>query len=274
MKDVWFRYQKDNETVKPKRRRKNTLTDQTGKGNIPFDCVLRNCTWSCAPGSIHALVGGNGCGKTTLLLLAACAYTPLRGRVSNTSHAQAYLPQDPQALFGCETVYDELREWQKNCSYQESDIAHICASLNIPYTPHADQTHKPSQLHGFEAQNPHDLSGGEQQLLALAKLILTKPDLLLLDEPTKGLDSDSQVRVIHLLKDISLQGTTIVLSTHNMALVLALADTVSMIFDGQIASCEPTDAFFSENLFFRPRKETCERLGIHPYWRSSSEDDS
>lgn len=240
--DVWFRY-------------KTPDGGMSGASGRPFGCVIYECDWTCERGCVHALVGGNGCGKTTMLLLASCALAPNRGRVENESRAQAYLPQDPAALFGCETVYDELHEWQNGCAYTEHDIRRICDMLAIPY---GDE----HGAHRLGTQNPHDLSGGQQQLLALAKVTLTSPDLLLLDEPTKGLDGIACMRVIDVLRRMSRDGTTIVLATHDMAVVAALADTVSTIFDGQIASTEPTRSFFCENLFFRPNARTCKRIGM------------
>lgn len=260
---VWFRYAEQGRQNGKKARLRRHVYKRTqdmvdGK---PFGCVLTDLDWQCFKGQIHAIVGGNGCGKSTMLLLASCAAMPSRGHVINNAKAQAYMPQEPASLFGCETVAEELHEWQHTCAYTDTDIDQICAHLHIPY-------HRAS----FITQNPQDLSGGQKQLLALAKLLLTKPDLLLLDEPFKGLDADALAYVIQALQHASDGGTTIVFSTHNMACVAALAETVSMIFDGSIASCEPVRSFFHKNMFFRPLQGACERLQIPLPWDDGVDD--
>lgn len=100
--------------------------------------------------------------------------------------------------------------------------------------------------------HPYDLSGGQQQLLALAKLLLVKPRVLLLDEPTKGLDMAARCAVCELLDEVAAEGATVVVATHDLELVEHLADEVSMIFDGEVASTEPTERFFQGNVYYRP----------------------
>lgn len=134
--------------------------------------VLRGVSVQVARGSVHALVGGNGCGKSTLLRLMAGVHTPQRGKISHALRdSQALLPQDPKALFVCDTVEEELREWQQRCGYTEEDVTRIMARFGLG-------THA--------AQHPYDLSGGQQQKLAFAKVLLAKPQMLFLDEPNQG----------------------------------------------------------------------------------------
>ncbi len=205
------------------------------------DFVLRGMDLRVARGSIHAVIGGNGCGKSTLLRAIAGLMKPERGKLSNAlSTRQALLPQDPKALFVRDSVLEELQEWQRACGYSTADIAsalHRCG------------------LEERSALHPYDLSGGQQQLLALAKLTLTDPDLLLLDEPTKGLDPAARMHVARELIRLREQGRTIVLVTHDLAFASAVASEVSLLFDGQMACTQPAASFFEGSVFYRPDRD-------------------
>lgn len=101
------------------------------------------------------------------------------------------------------------------------------------------------------AAHPYDLSGGQRQLLALGKVLLVRPRLLLLDEPTKGLDRAARRRVAEVLEEERARGATIVMATHDLELVSGLANSVSLLFDGEVACTEPADEFFRNNIFYR-----------------------
>ncbi len=204
------------------------------------DWILRGFDLSCGPGGIHALVGGNGCGKSTLLKVIAGVLKPERGRVDNRLRAsQALLPQNPKALLVCDSVAEELREWQKSCGYTEADVEAAMAEFGLA---------------GMDERHPYDLSGGQQQLLAFAKLALTRPKLLLLDEPTKGLDPAAEVVLARAMRRLAQDGVTLVVSSHDLALVALLADTVTLVFDGESACDESAAEFFDGNIFYRPLK--------------------
>ncbi|MEG2477097.1 ABC transporter ATP-binding protein [Gordonibacter sp.] len=202
------------------------------------DWVLRGADLEVPAGSIHAIVGGNGCGKSTLLRVLAGVLKPERGRTRNAcSNEQALLPQDPKALFVCDSVREELAEWQQRCGYGELEVERALRRFGL-----ADAA----------GNHPYDLSGGQQQKLALAKVLLTRPRLVLLDEPTKGLDATSKLEVARLLGACAREGATIVLVTHDLAFASRVADRVSMLFDGEAACTETASAFFQRNLFYRP----------------------
>lgn len=201
------------------------------------DWVLRGLDLRIAPGSIHALVGGNGSGKSTLLALMAGTRKLQRGRALVEPQAKALLPQDPQALFSQETVEAELLEWSRLGGYTAARIDDMLEQTGLA---------RCASLH------PYDLSGGQQQLLALGKLLLMNPRLLLLDEPTKGLDNAMRALVAQVLIDQRRAGTTIVLATHDLDFVNQVADEVSLLFDGEVACTESTSAFFRSSTFFRP----------------------
>ena len=212
--DLWFRYDRDE----------------------PW--ALRGCDLEAACGSVHAVVGGNGSGKTTLLRLAAGLGRPARGRVRaepRLAARTALLPQDPKALFVCDSVEEELREWQAKAGYSEDDVMGVASRLG---------------LSGLGTAHPYDLSGGQQQLLALAKLLLASPLLLLLDEPTKGLDASAQAVLARELWRLRARGAAIVLATHDLNFVRQVADEVSLLFDGGVASTEKTPSFFGDSVFF------------------------
>ncbi len=200
--------------------------------------VVRGLDLDVRMGDVHAVVGGNGCGKSTLLRLAAGVLRPERGRVANRLAArQALLPQNPKALFVCDTVAEELREWQRGCGYGDDAVDAALGRFSL--AAHA-------------ARHPYDLSGGQQQLLAFAKILLTDPDLLLLDEPTKGLDTPTKRVLADAVRSCAGSGATVVLVTHDLAFAARVADRATMLFDGEAACTEPAGEFFAGNLFYRP----------------------
>lgn len=214
------------------------------------DWVLRGCNLSVYPSEMHALVGGNGSGKSTLLRLIAGVLKPERGRVRNMlSRTQAFLPQDPKALFVCDTVEEELTEWQRGCGYGDDAIEDMLARFDLT---------------ACRMRHPYDVSGGQQQKLALAKVLLTKPALLLLDEPTKGLDGASKCMVAQELCAFSQAGGTIVMATHDLSFASCVADVCTMLFDGEATCTEPTKAFFENNLFYRPQNDAFSQMWHSP----------
>lgn len=204
--------------------------------------VLRGVDVRVRQGSVHAFVGGNGCGKSTLLKVLSGIVKPQRGRLANALRAsQAMLPQDPKTLFVCDSVAEELDEWRQRCGYAKADEAKMLERFGL--VAHA-------------AQHPYDLSGGQQQKLAFAKLLLTGARLLLLDEPTKGLDAQACADAVRIVRGLADEGRTVVLVTHDLDFAYACADEVSMLFDGEVACTQPTSEFFAENLVYRPNEES------------------
>lgn len=201
------------------------------------DWVLRGLDLEVRQGEVHALVGGNGCGKSTLLALIAGTRRAQRGEVRSAISAKAMLPQDPKALFAEERVDEELMEWAHIGGYGADEVQAMMGELGL-----ADR----AGLH------PYDLSGGQRQMLALGKLLLVYPRLLLLDEPTKGLDRTAREYVAGMIEAARRDGVTVIVSTHDLAFVRRVADRVSLMFDGELACTEPVGEFFRNNLFYRP----------------------
>ena len=219
--DVWFRYDRD------------------------ADWVLRGCDLAVGAGEVRALLGANGCGKSTLLRVAAGVLRPRRGRARNACAGdQVLLPQDPRAVLACETVRGELLEWSASSGrYGAAEVDAALARLGLADCPD---------------RHPYDLSGGQQQLLALEKLLLVRPRLLLLDEPTKGLDRAARAAVVERVRAAASGGASVLLATHDAAFVAAVADTASLVFDGAVTLTEPADEFLRTSwLYSNSRNGSC-----------------
>lgn len=198
--------------------------------------VLRGLDVTFSAGAVHAVVGGNGCGKSTMLSVLAKTAKLQRGRMVRGAASAALLPQNPKALLVAETVRDELMEWASTCGYDDATAQEQAARLGLA---------------GLGVRHPYDLSGGQRQLLALAKLLLIGPELLLLDEPTKGLDLASRCIIARALREHAQAGGTVVIATHDLDFAEQVSDDVAMMFDGEIACMEPPADFFADNVFYR-----------------------
>ena len=220
LKELWFRYEKDSPDI------------------------LRGVSAEVPAGSLYAIVGGNGAGKSTTLKAICGICKPYRGSVKvfgkpvNKYKSSelfggclAMLPQDPKSLFVKKTVREDLEEMTKDKALI-GEIAAIC------------------QIESLLGSHPYDLSGGEQQRAALAKVLLTQPKLLLLDEPTKGIDSFFKETLAKILCKLKEQGVTIVMVSHDVEFCARYADLVSMFFDGQILTTDTPRRFFGANSFY------------------------
>lgn len=198
--------------------------------------VLRDLSFAVPEGSFSVLLGGNGSGKSTALSVLAGIALVQHGKARN-AHAkmQAFLPQNPRALFEKPSISEELLEWGPSVGYGRKEALEVLETLGLP------------RDEAFLARHPYDVSGGQEELLAIAKLLLTKPEILLLDEPTTGLDRSSKRRLAAALQKVQEAGTTIVCATHDTELVRALANTVTLIFDGGAAVSTDAESFLSRS---------------------------
>lgn len=190
--------------------------------------VLKNLNLKLYRSEILTLLGGNGSGKTTLLSVIANVRKPYCGRVRSFAQKTAVLPQEVKNVF----VKDTLRE---DLSLISEDYSETARLLGI--------TH-------LLDRNPYDLSGGEAQRAALAKLLLLKPDLLCLDEPTKGIDAKGKREIIKILRTLSERGVSILTVSHDADFAAEVSDRCVMLFDGEIASEGGVREFFSTNKFY------------------------
>lgn len=193
--------------------------------------VIRGLDVEIHQGEIFAVLGGNGTGKSTMLKLLAGIKKPDRGRIVRSCGRILMLPQDPQSVFASESVLGELAEMTDS----EQKIRETAELMEID---------KLLQMH------PYDLSGGEQQRTALAKLLLADPDVILLDEPTKGMDNAFKDTLGHSFIQLKGQGKTIVLVSHDVEFCGRYADRCAMFFDGNITTAGPSDIFFAGNSFY------------------------
>ncbi len=192
--------------------------------------VLRGLSLEVRRGEFFALLGGNGVGKSTLLKLLSGLQKPQRGEL--TLHGSvAAVPQDPQALFVKKTL--------------RADLLELCLDEGK-----ADQVVELCQLSGLLERHPFDLSGGERQRAALAKVLLLEPDVLLLDEPTKGLDAQFKRTLAGILQSLTARGVTILMVSHDVEFCAAYAHRCALMFRGDIVTQGTPRSFFSGNSFY------------------------
>lgn len=194
------------------------------------------------------IIGGNGTGKSTVLAILSGLQKPYHGKVflfskalksySNKQLYQQYLtllPQNPKTLFVQKTVRQELNELAHLHKVSEAKIQETIQLFNLTHLLN---------------RHPYDLSGGEQQKLALAKLLLIEPKILLLDEPTKGLDAHAKEELAGILKDLQAKGMTIIMVTHDIEFSAQYSNRCALFFDGSIVSEGEPRAFYSGNNFY------------------------
>lgn len=200
--------------------------------------VVKDFSLSVGRGELLALLGGNGTGKTTVLHLLAGLRAPQRGRLRRQGRV-AMLPQNLQTLF-----------WKKTL---REDLLDQTARMDLPPAEGAAAVAEIVALCGLEGlldRHPYDLSGGEQQRAALAKVLLTRPEVLLLDEPTKGLDWQWQEELAALLQRLLSQGAAVILVSHDLEFCARHAHRCALFFDGAVVAQDQPRAFFSGNRFY------------------------
>ncbi len=228
VEEVWFRYGK-------------TLPD-----------ILKGATLTVNESRHLCILGGNGAGKTTLLRLLAGDLRPYRGKVKLWGKAidkypparlyqngLALLPQDPQTLFLEKTVELDLQEPCRRRGYSPTQTRQAIDEMaELLGLGHLLQNH------------PYDLSGGEQQLAALAKVLLGQPKILLLDEPTKGVDAAHKANLQRILQSLTQKGVTVVTVTHDVEFAAGCAHRCALFFDGNVTSIGAPREFFCQNYFY------------------------
>ena len=200
--------------------------------------IVNKLTLSVHEGEILSISGGNGSGKTTFLKLIAGIMEPDNGRIRVAAGRRtALLPQNPTDLFTRNTVRDELVCTQDSV---ENEISYEAVAEVV----------RTCMMEDLLLRHPYDLSGGEQQRLALAKLMLIDPDIFLLDEPTKGIDPEFKLEYGDILKQLKTRGKTIIIVSHDIEWEARISDRCALMFDGSIAAIEPVKDFFSGNHFY------------------------
>lgn len=212
--EVWFRYEKD------------------GKD------ILKDFSIRIHKGEFYAILGGNGVGKTTALKNIVGILPAYRGSMQVNAKV-GYLPQNPQTLFVRRTVREDLFEVLNHEKISKGEkeekvarIVKLCGLIDLL------------------DQHPYDISGGEQQRLALAKVLLTEPGILLMDEPTKGFDAAFKIEFAAILKRLLSQGVAVLMVSHDICFCAEHAHRCGMFFDGNIVAEGTPREFFSGNSFY------------------------
>lgn len=204
------------------------------------DDVLRGLNLEIEEGKLHCLLGGNGSGKSTTLKAICEIIKPQSGKVKIADNCRAAMvPQNPQALFTEISCEEEVLE---GMCYQKLEIEEK--------VQRTEEMLKLMEIEHLRKANPYDLSGGEQQRLALAKVMVSNPDILLLDEPTKGLDPFFKQTLGRILRSLCKENKTIFMVSHDIEFCAEFGDRCSMFFDGEIATSGSAKEFFSGNNFY------------------------
>lgn len=221
--DVWFSYEKDSPDV------------------------IKGFNLKAYRGELFCILGSNGSGKTTALKLLCEIKKAVRGSIKRSGKI-AYLPQDVKSVFLKKTVLEDLYDVLKDkkipkaeCEKLISQTASLCRITNI------------LDCH------PYDISGGEQQKAAIAKLLLLSPDILLLDEPTKALDAPYKRTLAEILINLRNSGKSIIMVSHDVEFCAKYADRCGLFFDGSLLSVSPCKEFFSGNSFYTTSAERMSR---------------
>ena len=210
--------------------------------------VLEKLSLTVYDNEILGLVGGNGVGKTTLLKNLAGIRSFYSGKIEidnknirkykgNTLYKNliAYLPQDPLTLFLKRTVGEDLEYYVKSLDLDKALLEKLLVKFDL----------KP-----LLEMSPYDLSGGELQKAAFTKILLSKPKILLLDEPTKGMDFSLREELKEILRDLKAKGATIIIATHDLEFIASVADRVGIMFNGKVLSLTDSHSFFSNSNFY------------------------
>jgi energy-coupling factor transport system ATP-binding protein len=228
LEEVWFKYEKD------------------------APDVVKGLSFRAYPGELTAILGGNGTGKTTALSLIAGLNKAYRGsvkiegtQIDKIPHAKLFdrllgvLPQNPQTVFAAKTVREDLLEILSGRQLSRSEKSEKLANMAALCL-----------LEDLLDRHPYDLSGGQQQRAALAKVLLLEPRILLLDEPTKGLDAEFKAAFAGILRKLTSSRAAVVMVSHDIEFCAEYADRCALFFDGQLVTENTPRAFFSGNSFY------------------------
>ena len=240
----------NNPTNSSSKEKKNTMINIK---NISFKyerekpLVLDKLNLDINQSEILSILGGNGAGKSTLLKVVAGAYKPQYGEIYinggklyNIDEIErfrhiGYLDQNPTLYFLHDTVEDEIYNRAEKINADEKDVKYLIDLF---------------ELNNILHRHPYDISGGEKQKVALTTVLLAKPKILLLDEPTKGIDPISKKKIGELLLNLKKMGITLVMATHDIEFAARFSDRCALLFDGDIKTIEEPKDFFSQNYFY------------------------
>lgn len=220
--------------------------------------ILYGLNMSVNKGEIYGIVGGNGSGKSTLLSVITGQNTPYSGKILingkkiKSFSGIAVLPQNPVTVFTGETIEEDFQWYANYLRMDKSDkrIKNLINDLDLTEILNS---------------HPYDLSGGECQKAAIAKILMKDPDIILLDEPTKGIDAWSKEKLIQILRNLAEGGKTIIIVTHDNEFAAETADRCALLFDREIISQDNTREFFSSNEFYT----TCAKSMTRGFYKNA-----
>ena len=214
--------------------------------------ILQDCSLSVREGEWFCLLGGNGTGKSTLLKVLCQSLRHSEGNLEILGakvrrekdvplgyEKMVLLPQNPKALFTEITVIEELEETLAGLDMETSYVREAAENMLAQVG-----------LQGMEKRHPYDLSGGQQQMLALGKMLLLKPKILLMDEPTKGLDPERKRGLGEFLQDLCNTGVTIFMVSHDIEFCGRYGTRCGMLFSGKLVGVDDRAGFFGGNQYF------------------------
>lgn len=209
--------------------------------------ILRGINLLVNEGDFIGIFGPNGAGKSTLLksimgLLKYSGSIRIMDKevknlgVRDIALISGYVSQNPNDYISKDTVYDELKFTLDNYGIKDDGVIDI--------------TLKDLNIYELRHKNPRDISGGERQRVAIASILVLKPKLLLLDEPTRGLDFEAKRKLGRVLKSLNKNGTTIILITHDVDFASEFCDRFGIIFNGEIVSIGTREEVLSESIYY------------------------
>jgi len=228
MKDVWFKYDKNSQDV------------------------IKDLSLDIRTGEFYCIVGGNGTGKSTTISLISGINKPYRGKVElfgkdikKINNKELFtnnigvLPQDPQSLFVKKTVELDLYEMLSRRKLSKDE-----KKEKVEYVA------KLVEIEDLLSMHPYDLSGGESQRAALAKVLLLEPKILILDEPTKGLDASFKIKFAKIIEKLLSSNVTVIMVSHDIEFCANYAHRCALFFNGNIVTSNTPKKFFSGNSFY------------------------
>lgn len=213
--------------------------------------ILKDLSFKLHRGEIMTVMGENGAGKSTLFKIIAGMIDKYKGKVlidnKNIKSLKlkerikkiGYLSQNPNDYFGRKTVFEEVGYTLKNIGeYKEEKVEQVMKLLNISY---------------LEDKNPRDLSGGEKQRVAIACTIITDPEILILDEPTRGMDAEAKENLGEIIKTLAEVGKSIVVITHDSDFAGDYSHSVMLMFNGEIVAKGCARDILYNSMYYSPQ---------------------
>ncbi len=214
--------------------------------------ALKNINLKINSGEMVAILGKNGAGKSTLFLHFNGIYEPDKGEIFVDGEKLKY---NKKALLKCRQKVGIVFQNPDNQIFAptvEEDIAFGPLNLKLPMGEvqrRVEEALKRVGMEGFEKRAPHHLSGGQKKRVAIAGILAMKPEIMVLDEPTAGLDPQGALKIMNLLSKLNQEGITIVISTHDVDLVPQYVNKIFVMADGEIiGDGTPKEIFSNEDL--------------------------